>query len=106
MPTGRPARIEDDRPRAFPLQCRVDVPDQLFPLLLDHFARLSVKQILERSTPPRRRCRRCRNPAFRGDGGNRRIFLVATSSGEGLLTERRAAAQSWRRELAFMPADA
>jgi hypothetical protein len=34
---------------------------------------------------------------------NRRIFLVAASSSEGLLTERRAAAQPWRRELAFMP---
>jgi hypothetical protein len=34
---------------------------------------------------------------------NRRIFLVAASSGEGLLTERRTAAQLWRRELAFMP---
>jgi NADPH-dependent 2,4-dienoyl-CoA reductase/sulfur reductase-like enzyme len=34
---------------------------------------------------------------------NRRIVLVAASSGEGLLTERRTAAQPWRRELAFMP---
>ena len=32
----------------------------------------------------------------------RRIFLVAASSSEGLLTERRTAAQPWRRELAFM----
>jgi len=35
--------------------------------------------------------------------GFRRIFLVAASSAEGLLTERRTAAQPWRRELAFMP---
>jgi hypothetical protein len=35
--------------------------------------------------------------------GTRRIFLVAASSGEGLLTERRTAAQPWRRELALMP---
>ena len=32
----------------------------------------------------------------------RRIFLVAASSGEGLLAERRTAAQPWRRGLAFM----
>jgi hypothetical protein len=34
---------------------------------------------------------------------NRRIFLVAASFGEGLLTERRTAAQPWRCELAFLP---
>jgi hypothetical protein len=34
---------------------------------------------------------------------NRRIFLIAASSVEGLLTERRTAAQPWRRELAYMP---
>ena len=33
----------------------------------------------------------------------RRIFLVAASSDDGLLTERRTAAQPWRRELVFMP---
>ena len=32
----------------------------------------------------------------------RRIFLVAASSGEGLLTERKTVAHLWRRELAFM----
>src|SRR5262245_42062356 len=37
------------------------------------------------------------------DGCNRLIVLVAASSGEGLLTERRTAAQPWRHELAFMP---
>src|SRR5262249_37518520 len=31
------------------------------------------------------------------------LSLIAASSGEGLLTERRTAAQSWRRELGFMP---
>jgi len=33
----------------------------------------------------------------------RRIFLVVASSGEDPLTERSAAAQPWRREMAFMP---
>jgi len=40
---------------------------------------------------------------FDTNGRNRRIFLVAASSGEGLLTERRTAAQPWWHELAFMP---
>jgi hypothetical protein len=33
----------------------------------------------------------------------RRIFLVAASSGEGLLTKGRTAARLWWCELAFMP---
>ena len=33
----------------------------------------------------------------------RRISPVAAHSGEGLFTERRTAAQPWRRELVFMP---
>ena len=46
-----------------------------------------------------------RNPRLSGEDGKvrfRRILLVAASSAEGLLTERRTAAQPWRRELAFM----
>jgi hypothetical protein len=37
------------------------------------------------------------------NGRSRLIFLVAASSGEGLLTEPTAAIQPWRRELVFMP---
>ena len=33
----------------------------------------------------------------------RRIFLVAATSGEGLLTERITASQRWRHELAVLP---
>ena len=47
-----------------------------------------------------------RTSPFRADDAkvwNRRIFLVAASSGEGLLTERKTVAHLWRRELAFMP---
>src|SRR5439155_13481840 len=47
MSAGRPARMEDDRPRAFPLQCRIDVPDQRLAAVLVGLARLPVKQILE-----------------------------------------------------------
>src|SRR5215471_2836166 len=37
------------------------------------------------------------------NGRVRRIFLVAASSGEGLLTDRRTAAQPWRQEPLFVP---
>ena len=37
------------------------------------------------------------------NGRPRRILFVAATSGGGLLTERRTAAQPWRRELVFMP---
>jgi hypothetical protein len=41
--------------------------------------------------------------AWLANGLFRRIFLAAASSGEGLLTEHRTAAQPWRRELVFVP---
>ena len=49
------------------------------------------------------RCRSYPTPLVPAcDGRLRRIFLVAASSGEGLLTERKTVAHLWRRELAFM----
>ena len=47
MPAGRPARVEDHRPRPFLLQCCVDVPDQLFADFRIGLTRLPVEQILE-----------------------------------------------------------
>jgi hypothetical protein len=44
MPAGRPARVEDDRPRSFLLQCRINVPNQLPALVLVGLARLPVEQ--------------------------------------------------------------
>ena len=46
------------------------------------------------------------NFPFWGEGGkvrNRRTPVVAAHSGEGPLTEQKAAAHPWRRELVFMP---
>ena len=37
------------------------------------------------------------------NGGLRRILPIPDSSGEGLLSDRLAGAQAWRRELPFMP---
>jgi dipeptidyl aminopeptidase/acylaminoacyl peptidase len=39
----------------------------------------------------------------RATSGFARIFLIAAFSGERLLTERKPAAQPWRRQLTFMP---